>query len=678
MEQQTQGLDWRLFITAVINGKWVILAIMIIAAALMAVSNHFQALRYKATAQIQIDLPPNLPNPGSDVAAQSNYILYQNQYFKTEETKLSSRRFKTLFAEELKRTNPGYASRSTDSIVSEFDAGVLETKPVEETNLLTVSYTTDSSEKAASWLNTYVDLFVEENRRQQEESVKQSRDYFGAQLEEIKKMLESQQGQISQYAGKMGMSATSSNGSGDGEFLYAYKNTMDQARQSRTQEEQKLKRLEPFLQPNADLSGLPSLDFASNLDSMREELAKAKAAVERMYLEGKGEGHPSVVSKKAEVLRIEEQLRGQLEKIAEDLRTKLKIAQRDEKDAAKVYDQKRSERAKDSLQQRELSRMDKTQELWTTIFASVEEKLRSLKVMEGFVSNNISVVERAISNQSPESKRGLKFVILAGIAGMILGMGIVVAGELMNPKIKSVEEIQTTLDVPALGFLPRTNDFSLNEIRESYNVLRTEFLFRRDTHQHRVVMVTSSIPKEGKTTVTMNLARTLASAGDRTVVLDFDLRKARLRSLMSSGAQNGNRVFSPVEGLNLQLEPTDIKPLHLVVANTLPQNPPFLLSQPPIKELIEYFRSQYDWVLIDTPPVTSVTDPVIIASLVDTILFVVKYNFVDKRIVRNSLASLLKVKANIMGAVLNDLDMKKMSYYSYNSYYRYYTESDSK
>jgi polysaccharide biosynthesis transport protein len=678
MEQQTQGLDSRLLIAAIMNGKWVVLAVMILAAALMAVSNHLQALRYKATAQIQIDLPPNLPNPGSDVVAQSNYILYQNQYFKTEETKLGSRRFKTLFAEELKGKNPSYSSRSTDSIVSEFDAGVFETKPVEETNLLTVSYTTDSPEKAASWLNAYVDLFVAENRRQQEESVKQSREYFGAQLEEIKSMLESQQGQIGQYAGKLGASETSGTITGEGELLYAYKNTLDQTRQNRAQEEQKLKRLEAFLSTNADLSGLPAMDFASNLDPTREELAKAKAAIEKMYLEGKGEGHPSVVSKKAEVLRLEEQLRSQLEKIAEDLRTKLKIAQRAEKDAAKAYEEKRAERAKNSLQQRELSRMDKTQELWTAIFTSVEEKLRSLKVMEGFVSNNISVVERAIPNQSPESRRGLRFVILAGIAGMLLGTGIVVAGELMNPKIKSVEEIQTLLNVPALGFLPRTKDFSLNEIRESYNVLRTEILFRRDTQQHRVVMVTSSIPKEGKTTVTMNLAKTLASAGDRTVVLDFDLRKSRLRSLMSSETQNRNRVFSPVEGLNLRLEPTDIKSLHIVVPNVLPQNPPFLLSQPPIKEMIEYLRSQYDWVLIDTPPVTSVTDPVILASLVDTILFVVKYNFVDKRVIRNSLASLLKVKANVMGAVLNDLDMKKMSYYSYNSYYRYYTESDSK
>jgi polysaccharide biosynthesis transport protein len=676
MEQQPQGLDWRLFVNAVSNGKWVIVAIMILAAALMAVSNHFQALRYKATAQVQIDLPPYLPNPGSDIAAQSNYILYQNQYFKTQETKLGSRRFKTLFAEELKRRDLGYAFRSADSIVGEFESGLLETRPVEETNLLTVSYVSDSAEKAASWLNLYLDLFVGENRRQQEEAVKQSRDYFRAQLEEIKKMLESQQGQISQSAGP-GVPERSGVSTGEGEFLFAYKASLDQARQKRIQEEQKLDRLEPYLAPKVDLSRLPSLDFASNLDPMREELGKAKAAVEKMYLEGKGEEHPSVVSKKADIQRVQDQMRGELNKIAEDLYTKLRIAQREEKDAAGAYEQKREERAKDTIQQREISQIDKLREVWTNLFASVEEKLRNLKVMEGFVANNISVVERAVPNYSPESQRGLKFVILAGLAGMILGIGVVVAGDLMNPKVKTVEEIQNGLDIPALGFLPRTNDFSLNEIRESYNVLRTELLFRRDMHQHRALMITSSIPKEGKTTVAMNLAKTLASAGDRTVVMDFDLRKARLRSLMSSGNHNGNRTFSPVEGLTLQLEATEIKTLHLVVPSTLPQNPPFLLSQPPVKELIEYLRSQYDWVIIDTPPVTSVTDPVIIASLVDTTLFVIKHNFVDKRIVRNSLDSLLKVNASIMGAVLNDLDLKKMSYYSYHSYYRYYNDSDS-
>ena len=117
-------------------------------------------------------------------------------------------------------------------------------------------------------------------------------------------------------------------------------------------------------------------------------------------------------------------------------------------------------------------------------------------------------------------------------------------------------------------------------------------------------MVTSTLPQEGKTTVAFNLAKTLAAAGDRTVVLDFDLRKARLRSLLtsSSSSMNGNRIFSPVEGLKLRLEATESRTLHVIVPVTLPQNPPFILSQPEIRELIEFLRGRYDWVLVDAPP----------------------------------------------------------------------------
>jgi succinoglycan biosynthesis transport protein ExoP len=157
--------------------------------------------------------------------------------------------------------------------------------------------------------------------------------------------------------------------------------------------------------------------------------------------------------------------------------------------------------------------------------------------------------------------------------------------------------------------------------------------------------------------------------------LDFDLRKARLRSLVGKANSDGVGIFSPVEGLKLKLENTDTPALQVIVPFSLPENPPFLLSQPDIRELIEYLRGRFDWVLIDTPPVTSVTDAVIIAPLVDSILFVIKHNFVDKRIARNSLSALSKVNPNIMGAVLNEMDVKRMRYYAYQSYYRYHSES---
>jgi polysaccharide biosynthesis transport protein len=119
------------------------------------------------------------------------------------------------------------------------------------------------------------------------------------------------------------------------------------------------------------------------------------------------------------------------------------------------------------------------------------------------------------------------------------------------------------------------------------------------------------------------------------------------------------------------METTTTPLLHLLAPASLPENPPFLLSQDSIRELIQVLRDRYDWVLIDSPPVTSVTDAVILSSQVDSVLFVIKHNFVDKRIVRNSIKALTNVDAQIMGAILNDIDVKKMSYYSYQKYYRY-------
>jgi len=678
MDQQQASLDIRHVINALINGKWVIVATLLLTMTMAAISNYFQVLRYQASAQLQIDAPPFLPNPGTDLNAQSGYYINIERYFKTQKEKLNSRGMFILFASRLKDKDSSYQVRSTESIAAEFGGG-FSADPIEDTNLVTLRLIADNPNKAATWLNSYADLFVEENARQQEANVQKNREFLHAQLDEIKNLLSSQQGQISQLAGSAsGTPPAEAAIAVDGDFLFNYQSAHEEARKKRLEEEQKLTKVEPFLAPGVDLTNLPTFDFSPNLRIYYDKMIEARAALEKLRLEGKGEQHPAVVVKMQELTNLQEQLRTELRKTVDGLRLGISVLKTTEENALQSLNQKLAERKASARQMREISRIDKVRDNWTNASTLVEDKLRSLKVLENFVTNNMAVVERARPNPMPVSKRGLKFIFFMGICGFVLGIGIVVAGDLLNPKVKTVEEIQTCLDIPALGFLPRTNDFSLTEIRESYNVLRTEVLFRRDTYQHRTLMVTSSVPQEGKTTVAFNLAKTLAAAGDRTVVLDFDLRKARLRSLMSSGSMNGARIFSPVEGLKLRLESTETRTLHLIVPATLPQHPPFILSQPEIRELVEYLRTRYDWVLVDAPPVTSVTDPVIIASLVDTILFVIKHNYVDKRIVKNSLAALSKVNANVMGAVLNDLDLKKMSYYSYQSYYRYYSESEAK
>ncbi len=676
MDQQP-NVDLRYFLSALLNGKWIVVATTVLGMTLAITSNYFQTLSYRSTGQIQIDAPASLPSPGTDWMAQSSYYQNIDRYFQTQKQKLNSRKVQLLFAERLKKQDARYRAVPAETIAAEIGGGLAVT-PVEDTNLLNVSFTTEGVDKAAEWINLYLDVFVEENARVQEESVKQNREILATQLEDVKKLVSAQQEQVNRYVDEADSVSRASSRADDSEFIYRSQEALDEARRRRVDEEQKLARLEPYAVPGADLSTLSNFDFSPTARICYDRSMDARSVLDRLRREGKGEEHPAVMTKKQELRNAQEQLQFEISKYVTSAKANVAVLRSNEASALRVYNEKQAERRAASQKLQEADRLSKMRDTWSNASTLIEEKLRSLHVMESFITNNVSVVERAQPNPFPVSRRGRGFVLLVGFGGFILGAGIVLAGEMLNPKVKTVEEIHTNLNVPALGFLPTATDFSINQIRESYNVLRTELLFRRDLHQHRSLLVTSSLPQEGKTTVVMNLAKTLAAAGDRTVVVDFDLRKARLRSLMSTGSQNGKTLFSPVEGLSLRLETTDTRTLHLVVPAALPKHPPFVLSQPEVREMVEYLRTRYDWVLVDAPPVASVTDPVIIASFVDTILFVIKHNFVDKRVVRTALASISKVNADIMGAVLNDVDVRKLSYYSYQSYYRYYSDSDAK
>jgi polysaccharide biosynthesis transport protein len=660
------SFDLQFLLKTLRNGKWILVSAAILAMTIAAVGNYFQALQYQASAQIQIEPPPFLPAPGQNLASQSDYYTNIDRYFKTQTEKLSSRRMRTRFAEEL-RKDSAYAGQSTDEIATGFERG-FSVEPVRDTNLISVHFVSTNPDKAARWLNLYAELFVQDNALLQEENVRQSRELLKAQLSEVKELLNSQQAQMNELVGAVEANPTEAS-SADSDLLTRYQISYEEAKKQRLEEEQKLKKIETSLAPGADPAGAPYLERTSGIGAYLEKLAEARVGLNKLRMDGKGEEHPQVSAKKSEISNFQEQIRGELKKSAEAMRLNLAVLQNTERSALKNYRESLAQKRSRDKQALEMGRVEKMLDTWTNAFSLVEDKLRSLKVIESFVSNNISVVEKAEPEPHPVSKRGIGFVLLMGVGGFLLGSTLLVAGEALNPKIRGIEEIQDSLAVPSLGILPRTLSFDLHEIREAYNVLRTELLFPRSASPDRVIMLASSIPQEGKTTVTLNLGKTLAMAGDSAVIVDFDFRKSRLRSLAGPTDSGDTSLFSPVDGLELRLEATSTPLLHLLAPSQLPDNPPFLLSQPGIRELIQTLRERYQWILIDTPPVALVTDAVILASLADSVIFVIRNDCVDKRIAKESIAALTNVGARIRGAVLNDVDVKKSGYYSYRHYY---------
>ncbi|HEV8375992.1 MAG TPA: CpsD/CapB family tyrosine-protein kinase, partial [Candidatus Polarisedimenticolia bacterium] len=211
--------------------------------------------------------------------------------------------------------------------------------------------------------------------------------------------------------------------------------------------------------------------------------------------------------------------------------------------------------------------------------------------------------------------------------------------------------------------------------------LRTSLLFSRKSRNKNLLLVTSAGPQEGKSTTLVNLAKTLAASGDRVALLDCDLRRPTIHLHLDLDKRHGmtNYILAPEsESWRDYLKNSQVPNLHAMTSGPLPPNPPDIFGSDRFAQLLSELRMSFDWVLVDSPPVASLTDSILLASMSDMVAFVIRHNQTDKELVRRCISNIRSVNSNVIGAVLNHVDLERSSYrdYYYVGYY-YYGESRS-
>lgn len=229
-----------------------------------------------------------------------------------------------------------------------------------------------------------------------------------------------------------------------------------------------------------------------------------------------------------------------------------------------------------------------------------------------------------------------------------------------------------------------TNGFHLfpvenphSAISEAFSTLRTNIQFANLDKPLKKILVTSSGPGEGKTTTVINLAVSLAQGGQETLIVDTDLRKPAVHKAFEVEVSPGltNWLVGHDDSLQI-IRPTKIPHLSIISCGPLPPNPADLLSSKRMQAFLEKIKNKFDVVLFDSPPVLSVTDSTILSTLVDGVVFVVKSGQFQRRMIMQSKEQLAAVKANILGAVLNYVDLSRDRYYHYYYYYYYYRHEE--
>jgi polysaccharide biosynthesis transport protein len=222
-----------------------------------------------------------------------------------------------------------------------------------------------------------------------------------------------------------------------------------------------------------------------------------------------------------------------------------------------------------------------------------------------------------------------------------------------------------------------------SQMAESYRALRTSLLLTSVGGPPRVILVTSALPEEGKTTTSINVAIVLAQKGTRVLLVDADLRRPSIHKTLSMGPRSGlSNVLTGNTSLEQAIIRSSILPnLFLLPAGTPPPNPAELLASSNMKDVLAQLREQYDHIVIDTPPTLSVTDAVVMSSRADRVILVIRSGQTTKQALRRARDLLLQVNAKLCGVLMNAVDLNSPDYYYYYEYqgkygHGYYEEND--
>lgn len=208
-------------------------------------------------------------------------------------------------------------------------------------------------------------------------------------------------------------------------------------------------------------------------------------------------------------------------------------------------------------------------------------------------------------------------------------------------------------------------------IRESYRTLRTNIEFTG--LDNRVIAVTSSNPEDGKSSTSLNLANAFAQNGKRVVLIDADLRKSMLINSQSRSVVSGlSHYLSGMASVDEIISGSDIENLYVITTGKFPPNPTELLSKDSFKTLLDQLRQEFDYVIVDTPPLGAVIDAAIVAKYCDASLLVVSSNTTTAKRVKTTIKQLTTANPNFLGVVLSKFDVNEARYYGGEKYYKYY------
>lgn len=578
--------------------------------------------------------------------------------------------------------------------------GNLHIALVPKTEIINISYSSLNPKLAADIVNKVISAYIQRSYETRFASTQRVSQWLSSQLDDLKQQVETSQEQMMELQRRLGILGFDPNHNQISTSLEDLSKAAGDAKLARIVAESRYRVLSG-MDPDSMESSIDTGPGGApaELNQLRTQLATARANYAQMEAT-LGPNHPQSKAVKAQIAELTSAVNKEQNRLLLQAKENFVVAHANENQTNAALEAQKADAYKLRDDLIEYTLRQREFESNRTLYEGLLQKLRTAGVEAGLESMEIDIVDQAMPPAHPTLKSSSKMVLVGVIFGLIGGIVIAFLMDSLDTGLRTIAEVESVTELPSLAVIPRARrtspeqgasmttaqknlivlSQSKSQFAESFRSLRTSLLLSTTGHPPKFILLTSATPSEGKTTLSTNLACILAQGDARVLLIDADLRRPSVHHRFGMNGKVGlTTVLTGAGSLEKTVQNVaEVPNLDILAAGPMPPFPSEMLSSDAMNSLLEHCGGLYTHVLIDTPPILSVTDGVVLARHADAVVLVVRHGKSSKHVVRRARDLLVRSGAPLTGIVLNDVDLNSPDYYGYYGYSGYsYASADS-
>ncbi len=571
---------------------------------------------------------------------------------------------------------------------------------VPKTDIIRISYSSLSPTLSADIVNKVITAYIQRSYETRFESSQRVSKWLSSTLDDLKQQVETSQEQMMDMERRLGILGFDPNHNQITTSLDDLSKAAGSAKLARIIAESRYRILNG-MDPNSiegSLDNTPGTN-AGELTGLRTQIATARANYAQLEAT-LGPNHPQAKAAKAQIDELAKEIDTEQNRLLLQAKESYVMARANEDQTTAALETQKTDAYKLRDDLVEYTLLKREFEANRTLYDNLTERLRTAGVQAGLESLEIDVVDSALPPASPVLRPQSTVIITSLIFALLGGIVVAFLMESLDTGLRSIAEIEAITELPSLAIVPRARRSSAeqagtlttaqrnigvltqpkSQFAEAFRSLRTSLLLSSTGHPPKFIVLTSATPSEGKTTAASNLAAILAQRDTRVVLIDGDLRRPNIHHRFGMNGKIGlTTVLTGATTLEETVQTVpEIPNLDILPSGPIPPFPAEMLSSDAMVALLKRCGELYSYVVIDSPPILSVTDGVILARMADAVILVVRHGKSSKHVVRRARDLLLRSGGPITGIVLNAVDLNSPEYYGYYGYSGYsYSSVDS-